>query len=136
MRESDNVWIFSRLMLQGIVRVAVHWATERARGNVLLPTDSVAELHEDNISVTVMDILHQKHPAAQTPKASALVMCDTLPLLEDVEITDSHILLVVHCVQGGAGPGHCDAGHWMFYFVLVHTTQDYAMLLLLLHGNC
>ena len=49
-------------MLQGKVRVGVHWATERARGNVLLPTDSAADLHEHNISVTVMDILHQKHP--------------------------------------------------------------------------
>ena len=40
-------------------------------------------------------------------------MCDTLPLLEDDEITDSHILFVVHRVQGGPGPGRCDAGHWM-----------------------
>ena len=40
--------------------------------------------------------LHQKHPVVQTPKSSDLVVCDTLPLLEDVEITASHILFVAH----------------------------------------
>ena len=74
----------------------------------MLPTDSVGDLHENNTSVTVMmDILHQKHPAAPTPKAFAFA----LPLLEDVEITGSHIVFVVHRVQGGAWPGGCDAGH-------------------------
>lgn len=39
-------------------------------------------------------------------------MCDSLPLLEDIEITDSHILFVAHRVQGGAVPGGCDPSHW------------------------
>ena len=39
-------------------------------------------------------------------------MCDTLPLLDDVKIIGSHILFVAHHVQGGAGLGGCDAGHW------------------------
>ena len=77
-----------------------------------MPTDSVKGSHEDDASVTVMDILRQKHPDARPPKASSLVACDVLPLLEDVEITGSHILFVAHRVQGGAGPGGCDAGHW------------------------
>ena len=52
------------------------------------------DLNEDNTNVIVMDIMHQKHPAAQTPKASALVVCDTPPVLEDVEIAGSHISFV------------------------------------------
>ena len=97
--EDGNVQIFSDLMLQGKVRAAVCWATEHARGNVLFPTNLFGDLHKDNTNVTIIDILHQKHPAAQTPKASALVMCDTLPLLEDVvEITGSHILFIAHSV--------------------------------------
>ena len=35
-----------------------------------------------------------------------------LPFLEDSEITGSHILSVAHQLQGGAGPGGCDASHW------------------------
>ena len=38
--------------------------------------------------------------------------CDDLPLFEDVEITGFHLLSVAHCIQGGAGPGGCDTGHW------------------------
>ena len=38
--------------------------------------------------------------------------CDVLPLFENVEITGSHLLFVAHRIQGGAGPGGCDAGHW------------------------
>ena len=37
---------------------------------------------------------------------------DNLPFLEDSEITGSHILSVAHQLQGGAGPGGCDASHW------------------------
>ena len=33
-------------------------------------------------------------------------------MFEDVEITGSHLLFVAHCIQGGAGPGGCDASHW------------------------
>jgi len=51
-------------------------------------------------------------PYAQPPKTSSLVLCANLPLFEDVEITGSHILFVAHCIQGSAGPGGCDAGHW------------------------
>ena len=104
----DAVRIFSRLMLQGKVRAAVWWATEHTRGELLMPTDVV-----DNTSgTTVLDVLCQKHLSARPPKASSLVPCDVLPLFEDVEITGSHLLFVAHCIQGDAGPGGCDAGHW------------------------
>ena len=73
-----------------------------------MPTDVV----ENTSGTTVLDVLHQKHPSAQPPKASSLVPCDVLPLFEVVEITGSHLLFVAHRIQGGAGPGGCDAGHW------------------------
>ena len=41
-----------------------------------------------------------------------MVPCDDLPLFEDVDITGSHLIFVAHCIQRGAGPGGCDAGHW------------------------
>ena len=58
--EGGVIQIFSYL------RAAVCWATEHARGNVLFPTDLVGDLHEDNTNITVMDVLHQRHPVAQT----------------------------------------------------------------------
>ena len=104
----DVVRIFSRLMLQRKVKAAVRWATERTRGELLMSTDIV-----NNTSGTaVLDVLRQKHPSARPPKASSLVPCDVLPLFENVEITGSHLLFVTHRIQGGAGPGGCDADHW------------------------
>ena len=107
--DEDNVTrIFSQLMLQGKVKAAVRWATERTRGELLIPSDVV----DDGSGTTVLDVLHQKHPSAQPPGASSLVPCDDLPLFEDIEITGSHLLFVAHRIRGGAGPGGCDAGHW------------------------
>jgi len=41
-----------------------------------------------------------------------VVPCANLLLFKDVEITGSHLLFAAHCIQGGDGPGGCDAGHW------------------------
>ena len=58
--------VFTRLMLHDKVKAAVCWATERTRGTVLSLSDTV----DDN--ATVMDILHQKHPA---PSPLILLHC-------------------------------------------------------------
>ena len=114
-------------MLQGKVKVAVQWATERTRGELLMPSDVV----DDGSGATVMDVLCQKHPRAQPPGASSLVPCDDLSLFEDVEITSSHLFLlpiasrgvldqvVVMLVTGG-----------MYYFGLALIAPDFVMLLL------
>ena len=41
-----------------------------------------------------------------------LIHQEQLPLFEDVEITGTHILYSARRIQGGAGPGGCDACHW------------------------
>ena len=61
-----------------------------------MPTDVV----DNGSGTTVLDILRQKHPSAQPPRASSLVPCDDLPLFEDVNITDFHLLFVAHHIQG------------------------------------
>jgi len=94
-------------MLQGKVKAAVRWATQRTREELLMPDDIV-----DGLGITVLDILCQKHFSAQPTDAYSQVPCATLSLFEDVEITGSHLLFVTHCTQEGAGPGGCNAGHW------------------------
>ena len=73
---------------------AVRWTTEHTRGELLMPTDVV----DDGSGTTVVDILCQKHPSAQSPRASSLMPCDDLPLFKDVEITGSHLLFVAYCI--------------------------------------
>ena len=93
-------------MLRGKVKSAVRWATERTKGIVLAPSDMV------NGSTTVMDALRQKHPPPCPPNSSSLLRYDSLPQVEDVEITGGHILHAARRIQGGAGAGGCDTCHW------------------------
>ena len=102
-----TIRVFTKLILQGKVKAAVRWATERSCGTVLLPT-----VVQGSDSATVMEILREKHPDPYPPFPASLVHPDQLPLFEDVELTGNHILHSARKIQGGAGPGGCDACHW------------------------
>ena len=93
-------------MLEGNVRAAVRWLTERSGGGVLKPSHSTTI---GGASMTVLEALNLKHPDPCTPPDWVLPSMDKLPFLEDSEITGSHILTIAHQLQGGAGPGRCDA---------------------------
>ena len=103
--EESVIHVFTRPMLCGRVRAAVHWATERTKVIVLSPSDTVEG------STTVIDVLHQKHPVPRPPGSASLLRSDLLPQFED-EITGGHILCAARKIQGGAGPSGCDACHW------------------------
>ena len=61
--------VFTKLMLHGKEKAAVHWATERRKGVVLSPS----ALLDDSSTTTVMDILHQKHPAPSSDFVSGVI---------------------------------------------------------------
>ena len=101
--------VFTRLMLEGNVHAGVCWLTERSSGGILKPFDSATI---GGTSMTVLEALGLKHPDPCAPPDWILPAMDNLPLFEDSEITGSHILSIAHQLQGGAGPGGCDASHW------------------------
>ena len=105
--------LFTKLMLEGNVRAAVRWVTERAGGGLLMFSDSVDYSHPQlgTLSGTVLDVLRSKHPEPCSPPISILPSMDDLPLFEDVEIAGSHVQPVAYQLQGGAGPGGCDVSH-------------------------
>ena len=53
-----------------------------------------------------------KHPEPIVPDKASLIDCNKLPEFEEVEINGGHVLRVARMIQGGAGPGGCDATHW------------------------
>ena len=115
-RENDSshvVRVFTRLMLKGKVRAAVRWVSEKARG-VLKPTDllDMKKAGGESVKMTVLEALQQKHPNPVIPSKLALLPCTELPRFEEVEITGGHVLRIAQLIQGGAGPGGCDACHW------------------------
>ena len=103
------VRVFSQLVLQGKLKAAVRWATERARGIVLSPCDWAGGYTDGS---TVLDVLSLKHPYPCIPVSALFLHCDVLPQFEDVEITSCHVLLSACRIQGSAGPGGRDACHW------------------------
>ena len=97
------VKLFSKLMLEDNVHAVVHLVTERASRGLLDPDTVVST--EQNHSIAVKD------PEPCVPPVSALPCCDILPLLEDIEVSGAHVQAVACRIQGGAGPGGCDAAH-------------------------
>ena len=105
--------VFTRHMLQGKVRAAMRWLTERFKGHVLDPNDQVTlHINGQDTTVNVIKALQLKHPAPVLPHSSTLLEPDHLPELEDLDITGSHIHQVALRIQGSAGPGGCDSTHW------------------------
>jgi len=96
-------------MLEGNVRAAVHWLTERSGGGVLKPSDLATIC---GTFMTVLEALSLKHPDPCNLPGWVLPSVDKLPFFEDSEITGSHILSIAHQLQGDAGPGRCNASHW------------------------
>ena len=74
---------FSRLVLQGKLRAAVRYITEREMGGVLLP-----DYRDEKTGDTVLDVLQSKHPDARVPDTSVMEEYATLPDLVEIDITE------------------------------------------------
>ena len=64
-----------------------------------------------------MEVLHAKHPEAQTPTTASLYSYPGRPLeLSPGDITDEMVTAVSRRLLGGAGPGGTDSvllQHWL-----------------------
>eukprot|EP00978_Attheya_sp_CCMP212_P019497 scaffold54738_cov30-Attheya_sp.AAC.1 len=106
--------IFTNLMLQGKLRQAIRFITEREKAGIMLPTDI-----DEKSGLPVIDVLHSKHPPARVPEVEDLEEYDTLPEFIRVDITDETMEKVVRCLSGAGGPGGTDAmslHHWLLRF--------------------
>ena len=114
---SDNhnhvIKVFTRLMLQGKVRLAMRWLTDCSKGHVLQPTDQVKLVVDGQEKLcSVVEALKMKHPSPKPPHPSTQLSPDHLPDLEELDITGGHVHYIAHRGQGSGGPGGCDSSHW------------------------
>ena len=108
--------VFSRLMLQGRVHAAVRLLTEQGSAGML---DPLSEAHDKSgpTGKTVHEVLAEKHPPQRSADTAAFVQCDTLPPLEHVDITSSHIESIARSLRGSAGPSRTDAEQWRSFLL-------------------
>jgi hypothetical protein len=105
---------FSRLVLQGKLRSAVRYLTEREKGGIMLP-DEIDEKTGD----TVLEVLQSKHPESRVPDISLMEEYDSLPDFVELDITADTVEKVARRLSGSAGPGGTDASdlqHWLLRF--------------------
>ena len=101
--------VFSQLILQGKIREAVRFITDRAEnGGVLKPDDDAGN------GKSVKEILESKHPNQKNPDPEAFInsYCDVLPMLVDVDVTADHVSKVANFLSGSAGVSGLDAAQW------------------------
>ena len=114
MTDDKAVAIFTRLLLNGKIREATRFITERQEsGGVMLP-------HEDAIKPsgkTVLEVLKMKHPEQAESHPDAFVECEELPVLIDVTVTETHVRKTAHKLSGSAGPSGADSNHWQAWLL-------------------
>ena len=95
--------IFHMKMLQGDVREAVRYLTDRSKGGVRLPNNT-----DKKTGDSVVQVLESKHPDEKTPDHSLLKEYPTTPDFVDVNITEEVVKTVTQRLSGSAGVGGTD----------------------------
>ena len=114
-QEHDHsVRVFHRLLIQGKLRSAVRWITERDQHRLLNSMETMKAKNGQGklVDMTVLDALLLKHPDPGLASAAACTTYPTLPDLIDLDITGGHIQTVARRLRGSAGPGGSDAEAW------------------------
>ena len=107
MSEEKAIKVFSGMILQGKIRQALRFITDRSEtGGILSPDDDAGK------GKTVQEILQSKHPEQKAPDPEAFLACDELPVLIDIDVTGEHVLKTAPRLSGGAGVSALDATQW------------------------
>ena len=101
--EEDAYKNFNRLALQGKLRSACRFITERESGVRVMTPDEKIEPGKTNV-----EGLQYKHPEQAEVHPDAFEQCDELPYLVKVDITAAHVEKAARSLSRGAGPTGVD----------------------------
>jgi hypothetical protein len=104
MDDQEIARTYNRMVLQGKLRQAVRWITQRHKGGILYPDDI-----DIKTGMPVIDVLKSKHPEARVPDVGDLPHYDETPEFVDVDITADTVESVARKLSGSAGPGGIDS---------------------------
>jgi hypothetical protein len=97
MSDEQEAKIFSNLILQGRLREAVRFISDRQSGGVMNPEDEAGKPS----GKTVLEVLIDKHPQQRTPNEEDFMKCEELPTLIDIEVTALHVEQAARKLSGG-----------------------------------
>jgi hypothetical protein len=90
--------IFHGKMLQGNVRGAVRYLTDREQGGILLPDDI-----DEKTGDSVKEVLESKHPHARMPDVTSLPTYINTPDFVELDVTEEAVKKVARRLSGSAG---------------------------------
>ena len=90
--------IFHRKMMEGNIRSAMRWLTDRDTSGLIHPYDI-----DDHHGVSVDHSLWDLHSPMEIPRVKDLLKFSMMPALGIVDITESTIATVASKLHGGAG---------------------------------
>ena len=99
MNGEREIKVFSNLILQGRLREAVRFITDRQGGGVMGPEDDAGK----PAGKTVLEVLFSKHPEQRETSQEDYIDCDELPPLIDVDITAIHVMQAAKKLSGSSG---------------------------------
>ena len=105
---------FTRLVMQGKLRSAVRFVTERDQGRILEGDDI-----DVKSGLPVREVLASKHPPAVSPPIEELEPYEVVPVMPSLDITVDVVEKIAKKMSGAAGPGGTDAialQHWLLRF--------------------
>ena len=104
--------VFNRLMLQGKVREATRFMTNRVEGGCVLNPNQQAEDKTGLLNKSVFEVFKEKHPEPQDNDENAFMSVDELPTLVDVDVTAAHVEKIAARLSGSGGPTGIDSSQW------------------------
>ncbi|KAF6211850.1 hypothetical protein GE061_012366 [Apolygus lucorum] len=104
--QDHKIRVFTRLVHSGRLREATRWITDRAGSGGVLQPESVTS------GQTVLEVLESKHPPQSVPGPEMFLDAETMPSMSDVDVTERHIAVTAHRLNGSAGPSGTDAEQW------------------------
>ena len=103
---------FQSFNVEGKVREANRFLTQRVESGGVLDPNSLAEDKSGVMDKTVFKVFKDKHPEPRTVDENAFIHCDDLPVLVDVDVTSGYIEKVARKIRGSAGPSGTDSDNW------------------------
>ena len=98
---------FTKMVLEGKIRQAVRFVTERGQGGALQVDDMVKG--KDGTESSVYDVLLSKHPESVRPGEGAFEEYPEVPEMVILDITSETVQKVASRMSGAAGPGGVDS---------------------------